>query len=252
MTTTLSLRSLSRLLLPSLRRGVFGHPCFTSASNPETPKENDAVKLPIHGSCILARAPLLRPLPEDWEIEYQMWSQQVREQREQNLPQEWQRKKKLIEDEEEEEDTQQNEGAEWQELDRITQADKEGDTKSLMRFLDRYLYFIVKTRSGGWSFPATLHNAGETIRKTGERALAECIGPRTDVFFIANWPIAHYTFKEGARARTEFYMKAQLLSGQATLLPNSDFVDHAWIAKSEMDGYIDNIKLRGLLNRALQ
>ena len=248
MTTTLSLRSLSRLVLPPSRCGFFGNRRFASASNLEAPKENGTAELPIHGSCILARAPLLRPLLEDWEVEYQTWAQQVRQRREQNLPQEWQKKKKTAE---EDEDTQQNEGAKWEEPDRITQADKDGDTKSLMRFLDRHLYFIVKTRSERWSFPSTLHSTGETIRKTGERALAECIGPEADVFFIANWPVAHYAF-EGAEARTEFYMKAQLLSGQATLLPNSDFVDHAWIAKSEMDGYIEEAKLHELLNRALK
>ena len=47
-------------------------------------------------------------------------------------------------------------------------------------------------------------------------------------------------------------MKARMLSCQATLLPNSGFVDRAWTAKSEMDGCVEGAKLHEFMNRALR
>lgn len=220
----------------------------TSSQVQSSTKEASSIseELPIYAACVLARAPLIKPQPEDWEIEYQTWAEGIRSRRLQEVPKSWQREKKSIADEEDgDEKTTQ-----WKPEPRITQADQTGDTKSLMRLLDRYLYFVVKSRSGIWSFPTTQNQEGETIRQTGERALSECV-VSADAFFIANWPIAHYKTTVKEHSRLEFYMKAQILSGTLELTPDSGYTDYVWISKSELGKYFADTKLEELMRKAL-
>eukprot|EP00210_Caulerpa_lentillifera_P001088 g1049.t1 len=217
-----------------------------STSN-EAPSASDQL-LPIHAASVVARAPLIKPLPEDWELEYQSWAEGIRSRKQQEVPKSWRREKRSVIDEEDGDQS----ALQWQPNPRTTQADKTGDVKSLMRLLDRYLYFVVKSRTGIWSFPSTLNNEGETIRQTGERALTECV-VASDVFFIANWPIAHHKVEnEGVDSRLEFYMKAQILSGKLELKPDSGYTDYVWISKSEMGDYFTDNKLEELMRKALR
>lgn len=217
----------------------------------ESAVHDTASELPIYASCVLARAPLVKPLPEDWEIAYEDWAQPIRARKDQQLPQDWQKAKKAtVDDATVGADPGQNGASQFEPAPRLTEADKTGDVKSLMRCLDRYLYFVVRTQSGAWGFPTTQNLEKETIRQTGERALSECVGPDADTLFIANWPIGHVALTEVSTPRVEFFMKAQLLTGKVSLLPGTDFVDHAWIGRHELDQYFTN-KFRTTLEGAL-
>lgn len=204
-------------------------------------------ELIVYGSCVLARAPVIKPLPEEWEIKYQKWATEIRSRRQDTLPDHWQKIKKGPVDDIEEKDDAES----WMGASRTTEADEKGDVKSLMRCLDHYLYFVVQRSSGEWCFPSCPNQNGETIRQTGQRALSECIGADADVFFIANWPIAHVPFQADSVPRIEFFMKAQLLSGNVYLLENSEYKDHAWIARNELGNYLTASKFKDTIERAL-
>ena len=244
---------LSSCLRHASRRSVWIGPLARTCSTSVAPLAVEPQQLPVYASCVLARAPVIKPQLEDWEVEYHEWAEKFRARKERPAPSDWQKARKTtVAAEEESTDQAVETTSQWTEVPRVTEADRTGDVKSLMRRLDRYLYFIVKARSGAWSFPKAANLDGETIRQTGERALAEGVMAGVDVFFIANWPIAHYAFREDAVPRTEYYMKAQLLSGDVTLLDGGPWMDYAWIDKSEMSEYFSQEpKLAQLLTRAL-
>lgn len=47
---------------------------------------------------------------------------------------------------------------------RVTEADKQGDQKSLNRLLQRTLYLLVQTNEGYWKFPSSPVQEGENLR----------------------------------------------------------------------------------------
>lgn len=47
---------------------------------------------------------------------------------------------------------------------RVTEADKQGDQKSLNRLLQRTLYLLVQTNEGYWKFPSAPVQEGENLR----------------------------------------------------------------------------------------
>lgn len=48
---------------------------------------------------------------------------------------------------------------------RVTEADKQGDQKSLNRLLQRSLYLLVQTKEGQWKFPSSPIQEGEKLRE---------------------------------------------------------------------------------------
>ncbi|RUS31697.1 39S mitochondrial ribosomal protein L46-domain-containing protein [Jimgerdemannia flammicorona] len=114
---------------------------------------------------------------------------------------------------------------------RITEADRVGDMKSLDRALQRSLYLVVKKprEQHAWQFPQG----------------GEC-GPDMDVWFVGRTPIGHYKYifpddyvakdpkANGARV---FSMKAHIFAGQVRP-DNDEVVDFAWVTKQELKEYV--------------
>lgn len=210
----------------------------------------------IVAACVLCRYPLLRPLPPDWEIEYNNWAFERRLQKQKVLPPEFLegKRRETKGGDEGEEERQKLEV--WSPNPRVTYADQTGDTKSLMRLLEKHLFLLVKGDQGGgtskWQFPSEINREGETIKQTGERALAAATGTSLDVFFKGNCPIGHLATKSEDAAMGEkiFFMEAQAMGGRVSL-EASLYCDYAWAGKDEMHKFISDQQLLKLLDRML-
>eukprot|EP00891_Asterochloris_glomerata_P002970 jgi/Astpho2/2970/gw1.00051.289.1_t len=157
-----------------------------------------------------------------------MWQEEWHEGREKELPQQFVDKR-----------TKRDEGAQegaaaWEPAPRVTEADRRNDRQSPLRRLDRRLYLVVKG-SGGWQFPQTAHQQGETIRQTAERAMAEGIQEGPQLYFVGNCPMGHVLQPQSNTPL--FLLKAQLVQGQATLKKDKGLQEHAWVLREEMPQY---------------
>ncbi|RUS32360.1 39S mitochondrial ribosomal protein L46-domain-containing protein [Jimgerdemannia flammicorona] len=132
--------------------------------------------------------------------------------------------------------------------DRITEADRVGDMKSLDRALQRSLYLVVKKprEQHAWQFPQGGVGTGELLHQAARRELLEECGPDMDVWFVGRTPIGHYKYifpddyvakdpkAKGARV---FFMKAHIFAGQVRP-DNDEVVDYAWVTKQELKEYV--------------
>lgn len=114
---------------------------------------------------------------------------------------------------------------------RITDADHNGDVRSLERKLDRTLYLIAQT-SGGWKFPSVVVNEQETIGEAAQRGIHELGGPDMNVWTVSHTPAGFY--KNGDKR--EFYVKSHIVQGQFQPLQVEDF---AWLTKEEIKDKVD-------------
>jgi len=72
------------------------------------------------------------------------------------------------------------------------------DLKSVKREMDRPLRLIAKYNLGKdifWDLPQTVHNEGETLRDTAERAIKQRVGDKLNVQVLGNAPWSFYKFK---------------------------------------------------------
>ncbi|KAF8979266.1 54S ribosomal protein L17 mitochondrial [Entomortierella lignicola] len=126
--------------------------------------------------------------------------------------------------------------------DRVTEADRKNDVRSLERALQRTLYLIVKKprEEYAWQFP----QGG--VRAAGRELREEC-GGNMDLWFVGRVPIGHYSYSHPKNLRIEgaapikgtkvFFMKAHIFSGQVQV-DNKEIVDFAWVTKQEMKDYV--------------
>ncbi|KAG9295679.1 hypothetical protein G9A89_002997 [Geosiphon pyriformis] len=132
--------------------------------------------------------------------------------------------------------------------DRVTEADRIQDMKSLDRALQRTLYLIVKKPRDqhSWQFPQGGLEKQENLYQAAKRELAEECGRDMDVWFVGRRPIGVYQYRfvepivfdqnrfDGAKV---FFMKAHIFAGQAKV-DHNEIVDFAWVTKQEMQEYV--------------
>ncbi|KAF2456487.1 50S ribosomal subunit L30 [Lineolata rhizophorae] len=130
---------------------------------------------------------------------------------------------------------------------RVTEADRQGNTRSLNRQLQRTLYLMVKNEEGEWKFPERRMFRAESLREAAEHILGEAAGIDMNTWFLGNHPIGHYErkYKESfynAHRQSEelgektFYMKTRIMAGQANLQGNKlGLSDFQWLSKDEIE-----------------
>ncbi|KAK4694625.1 large subunit ribosomal protein L46, partial [Lecanoromycetidae sp. Uapishka_2] len=129
---------------------------------------------------------------------------------------------------------------------RMTEADREGDLKSLNRSLERTLYLVVKGKEGGWTFPGAVLEKKESLHTGAERIIVQTGGVNMNTWVVGNMPIGHQIYNysqaiidrdQGIELRGEknFFMKARIMAGQASLKDNELGVeDFRWLAREEI------------------
>ncbi|KAI9659379.1 MAG: 54S ribosomal protein L17 mitochondrial [Bathelium mastoideum] len=133
---------------------------------------------------------------------------------------------------------------------RVTEADKEGNTKSLDRSLQRTLYLLIKNAEGRWIFPHTRVMGKESLHTAAERLLVQTGGINMNTWVVGNVPIGHCEFnfrrhiaqqKENLEELGEktFFMKARIMAGQANLAQNAfGDTDFQWLSKEEIENFV--------------
>ncbi|KAF9914436.1 54S ribosomal protein L17 mitochondrial [Lobosporangium transversale] len=133
--------------------------------------------------------------------------------------------------------------------DRVTEADRKNDIRSLERALQRTLYLIVKKPRDlhSWQFPQGGVHVCENLQEAANRELQEECGGNMDLWFVGRVPIGHYEYShpKGTTSATSiplkgtkvFFMKAHIFAGQVQV-DNQEIVDFAWVTKEEMKDYV--------------
>ncbi|XP_054716602.1 LOW QUALITY PROTEIN: 39S ribosomal protein L46, mitochondrial-like [Uloborus diversus] len=136
---------------------------------------------------------------------------------------------------------------------RTTEADVKNDRRSIQRKLDQSLLLVIKEKLGNdfkWILPQAVHQNGETLRQTAERALNEVCLNEGNVKFIGNAPVGHYKYKYPKAARGNgvcgakvFFFKAQLLNAkQEVQMKQTEIIsDHLWLTHSELGDVLQSM-----------
>ncbi|KAJ8917129.1 hypothetical protein NQ315_012619 [Exocentrus adspersus] len=133
--------------------------------------------------------------------------------------------------------------AQFKPADRLTEADRRNDLKSLQRKLDKHLVLVVQQRIGKekhFLLPQGLRQDGESLRQTAERVLKENCGSDIQARIYGNAPCGFYKYKYpkdvrgggsgGAVGAKVFFYFARYLNGR---LPEKD-VDYKWLDRKEL------------------
>ncbi|CAB9511315.1 39S ribosomal protein L46, mitochondrial [Seminavis robusta] len=132
---------------------------------------------------------------------------------------------------------------------RETEADLNGDVRTLDRRLKTRVFLAVKdTAPSGdevWQLPTVAVEDGETLLQTAKRAISDKVGDGLDVWYASNCPMAVdvQVFEgeeqgDGYFGTKTFFMPVQYDEG--TLSQEDIFVkDFAWLEKSEL---VDRMK----------
>lgn len=139
--------------------------------------------------------------------------------------------------------------AAWRPSPRLTDADKKGDTKSMLRCLDKHLFLVVKSNDR-WEFPSAENVEGETIRDTATRVLEETMGNNFQTYFLGNSPFGHID-EPKERKGPLFYHRAKIVEGKVVLSRKSGWADYAWVSKEEIPKYLLDEKEQKLMNAML-
>ncbi|KAG9068952.1 54S ribosomal protein L17 mitochondrial [Linnemannia hyalina] len=134
--------------------------------------------------------------------------------------------------------------------DRITDADRKNDVRSLERALARTLYLIVKKPRDqhAWQFPQGGVRVCENLQEATGRELSEECGSNMDLWFVGRVPVGHYQYNfskdfvakssnTAVKGAKVFFMKAHIFAGQVQV-DNKEVVDFAWVTKQEMKDYV--------------
>lgn len=144
------------------------------------------------------------------------------------------------------EDASQEEREKFQPAQRIREADKQKNTRSLDRKLSERLLYLSELKIGGkntWVLPFSTRNDGETMRQTAERVLKEMCGNNLHVSFLGNAPCGVYKYKYPASVNNNsvgakiFFFKARYLKGQIDA-PKNAVNDFQWLCKTELSNIL--------------
>lgn len=123
---------------------------------------------------------------------------------------------------------------------RVTEADKNNITTSLIRKLDRTLYLVVETPQG-WRLPSFGLNAKEPLHEAAERGLRELGGENINTWTVSQTPAAVLRYNSSLKLESgtpseatirEFFIKSHILHGQ--FVPGED-VNFGWLTKEEVE-----------------
>jgi len=140
---------------------------------------------------------------------------------------------------------------------RITEADKNNDTKSLDRALDRHLLLVTKIKLGDkhhWLLPHGQHKAGETLRESAERVIKEYFGDGLNVLLMGNAPCGFYKFKypkpirelpEKPKGAKVFFYKGQYRGG-ILKLNQALGTDFNWLKRTELKDFLPEKYLKSV------
>ncbi|AJT18036.1 AHL_G0044780.mRNA.1.CDS.1 [Saccharomyces cerevisiae] len=123
--------------------------------------------------------------------------------------------------------------------DRITEADRSNDMKSLERQLSRTLYLLVKDKSGTWKFPNfDLSDESKPLHVHAENELKLLSGDQIYTWSVSATPIG--VLQDERNRTAEFIVKSHILAGKFDLVAskNDAFEDFAWLTKGEISEYV--------------
>lgn len=155
---------------------------------------------------------------------------------------------------------------EFQELKKkynTTEADSNGDVRTILRRLDRRLFLLVRSKATGkWNFPMAEYDIkkDQTLRATAERAVDLQVGRKyLRVWMVGNAPMGWNPLEEKNEhdlMSRVFYFDSELVWDDGGKLPIvSDFLspekndkhitetisDFAWLSKPELSDYLDAV-----------
>lgn len=137
--------------------------------------------------------------------------------------------------------------AQFQGSDRVTEADRSNDTRSLNRKLEHTLVLLVQQQIGADThllLPQGKRLDGETLRQTAERVLRERCGDRLEATVYGNAPCGFYKYKYPVAERKEaigakvFFYRAGLRSGQVQDGSDAKPVQYEWLDRAEVLGRV--------------
>jgi large subunit ribosomal protein L46 len=189
------------------------------------PRDVRVADRPLIANMIVERLPVVTPAPEAWEVEYQSWSAERRAKFLRELPED------LVDPKGEFEELQDPEESKFVPASRTTEADASGDTKTLRRKLDQFLFLVVQdAATKQWGFPkeANPEDGVQTMRATAKAAMDACVGDSIETFLVGNAPAGHWP-EPNRGGGTNFYHRAQWLEGDLRL--TEKYSDFKWLTK---------------------
>jgi hypothetical protein len=143
------------------------------------------------------------------------------------------------------EDDEEDEAAEalaMEPADRVTDADKVGDQRSLDRRLsDRLVLLVRRSADGEWGFPtADLDVSGAApMVRSAESAMVAAVGDAMHVWWPGAAPVCHMnrvygeeqSAQSGAYGERLFFFRGELLRGFPVV--GGDYDDHRWVTRTE-------------------
>ena len=192
------------------------------------PRDVPVADRPLIANMIVERLPVVTPAPEAWEVEYQSWSAERRAKFLRELPED------LVDPKGEFEELEDPEESKFVPASRETEADVSGDTKTLHRRLDQFLFLVVQdAATKRWGFPREVNpeDGATTMRATAKAAMDACVGDSIETFLVGNAPAGHWPEPNGAGGGggTNFYHRAQWLEGDLRL--TEKYSDFKWLTK---------------------
>jgi len=127
---------------------------------------------------------------------------------------------------------------------RVTEADLNGDVKTLDRRLKTRVYLAVKD-NGIWTLPTVTVNGDETLLDATKRAVADAAGDKLELYCPSNCPMAVdltvYSEEEQKRTGTygakTFFLRVQYDEGQVNEEDN-DGREYGWLDRDEMTEHV--------------
>lgn len=136
---------------------------------------------------------------------------------------------------------------------RITEADKNNDTKALNRKLEETLILLTEHKLGGKSLyilPQGIHITGESMRQTAERVLKEAVGDDLPVSFHGNAPVGFHKYKYPTTERKEsvgakiFFFRCILKHQNVNIAKRKvkwQWLDHSELQKTLSEPYYQSV-----------
>jgi len=160
------------------------------------------------------------------------------------------------------EDGWKKEVGEFEVADRLTDADRNVDVKSVHRRLDIPLRLLARYKLGDdqyWDLPWVVRKDGESLRDTAERAVVERCGGGLDVRVLGNAPASFYKYKypkhyqervekQGAKV---WLFKAYLMNGYfspSVVNMGKNVIDYQWATFKEMENLVDSDTFKAITN----
>ncbi|KDQ13171.1 hypothetical protein BOTBODRAFT_160783 [Botryobasidium botryosum FD-172 SS1] len=125
---------------------------------------------------------------------------------------------------------------------RESEADRKGDVKSLDRKGDRNLYLVVK-KAGEWRFPQAKVDTAERepLHVTARNEFHNECGKDLDTWLVGRRPAG--VLVDPSQSLKTFFFKAHVFAGQARVAPDTDF---AWLTKEEIQSRVNEAYWTGV------